>query len=116
MDEHVSAHGNVLCVSTTVCQTKHSIALLETVLALRSKLLNYAAKFNTEGFGSLGWERVVAFALEQVHAVQTKGLDADEGLCGGGLGTFDFVDEEGGGGAFALLDVCCSLSIGCSLS
>jgi hypothetical protein len=53
----------------------------------------------------LGRERVVAFALEQVHAVETEGFDADEGLCGGGSRAFDLVNEEGGGGALAILDV-----------
>jgi hypothetical protein len=116
VDEHVCAHSNVLCISTTVCQTEHSIALLESVLTLRSKFLDYTAEFDTEGCGSLGRERVLTFALKQVHAVETKGLDADESLCGGRLGTFDLVDEEGGGGALAIFDVCDFMSVGCSLS
>jgi hypothetical protein len=108
VDEHMCAHGNVLRISTTVRETKHSIALFETALALRSEFLDYTAEFDTEGLGGLGRERVVAFALEQVHAVETEGFDADEGLCGGGGRAFDLVDEEGGGGAFAFLDVCIS--------
>lgn len=116
VDEHVCAHGNILCISTAVCQTKHSITLLESVLALRSEFFDYTAEFDTEGCGSLGRQRVVAFALEQVHAVETEGLDADESLCGGRLGTFDLVDEEGGGGALAILDVCDFVLVECSLS
>jgi hypothetical protein len=100
------AHGNVLCISTTICQTKHSITLLEATLALIGQFLDYTAEFDTESLGSLGRKRVVAFALEQVHAVETKGFDADECLCGGGGRTFDLIDEEGGGWAFAILDVC----------
>jgi hypothetical protein len=112
VDEHVCAHGNVLCISAAVCQTKHSITLLESVLTLRSKLFNYTAEFDSESCRSLRRERVVAFALEQVHAVETKGLDTDESLCGRGLGTFDLVDEEGSGGALAILDVCVSCQLG----
>ena len=115
VNEHVRAHGNVLCISTTIRQTKHSITLFETILALRSEFFDYTAEFYTEGFGSLGRKRVLAFALEQVHAVETEGFDADESLCGCGFGTFNFVDEEGGCGAFALLDVCDYLSVGCFL-
>ena len=110
------AHGNVLCISTAVCQTEHSIALLESVLTLRSEFLDYTAEFDSESCRSLRRERVVAFTLEQVHAVKTKGLDADESLCGRRLGTFDLVDEEGSGGALAILNVCDFMSVGCSLS
>jgi hypothetical protein len=106
VDEHMCAHGNVLCISTAICQTKHSIALLEATLALIGQFLNYATEFDTKSLGSLGRKRVVAFALEQVHAVQTEGFDADEGLSGGRGGAFDLVDEEGSGWAFAILDVC----------
>jgi hypothetical protein len=110
------AHGNVLCISTTVCQTKHSISLLEAAFTLIGQFLDYTAEFDTEGLGSLGRERVVAFALEQVHAVETKGFDTDEGLSGGGSGAFDLVDEESGGWAFAILDVCMDSSLdGCLL-
>lgn len=105
------AHNNVLCVSTTVRQTKDGITLLETAFALRSEFLDYTAEFDTEGLGSLGRNGVVSFALEQVHAVETKGLDADESLSGGGLGTFDLVDEEGGGRALAILDICVSCEL-----
>jgi hypothetical protein len=112
VDEHVCAHGNVLCISTTVRQTKHGITLFETALALRSEFLDYTAEFDAQSFGGLGRERVVAFALEQVHAVETEGFDADEGLCGGGGRAFDLVDEEGGGGAFAFLDVFVSCQLG----
>jgi len=54
----------------------------------------------------LGRNGVLAFALEEIHAVETEGFDADEGLSGRGLGTFDLVDEEGGCGTLALLDIC----------
>lgn len=108
VNEHMRAHNNVLCISTTVCQTKNSIALLETTLTLRSQLLNYTAEFDTEGLGSLRRDWVVSFTLKEVHAVETEGLDADKSLSGGGLGTFNLVDEEGGGRAFAILDICIS--------
>jgi hypothetical protein len=110
------AHSNVLCIGTTVCQSKHSITLLEAAFTLIGQFLDYTTEFDTESLGSLGRERVVAFALEQVHAVETKGFDADEGLSGGGSGAFDLVDEEGGGWTFAILDVCMDSSLdGCLL-
>lgn len=105
------AHNNVLCISTTICQTEDSITLFKTALAFRSKFLDYTAEFDTEGLGSLGRDGVVSLALKQVHAVQTKGLDADKSLSGGGLGTFDLVDEEGGGRALAILDICVSCEL-----
>jgi hypothetical protein len=49
----------------------------------------------------------VAFALDEVHAVQAEGFDLDEGLAGGGLGVGSgIVYEEGVGVAFAAFDVC----------
>lgn len=47
----------------------------------------------------------MTFALHQVHAVETKGLNADQSLSGGGGRAFDLVDEERGGGALAILDI-----------
>lgn len=104
--KHMRADDNVFGISTTVRQTKHSITLLETTLALRSEFFDYTAEFHTEGLGCLGGNGVLAFALEEIHAVETEGFDADESLSGRGLGTFDLVDEEGGCGTLALLDIC----------
>jgi hypothetical protein len=47
----------------------------------------------------------VAFALHEVHAVETEGFDFDEGLGAGNLGLGDGVDEEGFDGAGAVFDV-----------
>lgn len=103
--EHVRAHGNVLCISASVGQAEHGVSLSEAAFGFRGQLLDDTAEFHAEGLGCLRGNRVLSFSLQQVHAVETKGLDADEGLSCRGLGPRDLVDEERGRGTFAVFDV-----------
>ena len=62
-------------------------------------------KFNAEGLRGLGRERVLAFALQEIHAVEAERVDFDEGLGGGGgWGGGGGVGVEGGDGAGVVVD------------
>ena len=99
-------NGNVLRVRTTICQTEHLISLLELSLAAGSQLLDGSLEFNSHGLGGLRRQRVQAFALQQVHAVEAKGLYFYESLRGADFGHGSVgVDEHVLDWAFATLDV-----------
>jgi hypothetical protein len=104
VNEHVRAHGNVLCIRTTICQSKHGITLLEATLTLGSKFLDYTTEFHTEGCGSLRRKRVLAFSLQEIHTVETECLYTDQGLCCCGLWTLNLANKERGCWTFAAFD------------
>jgi len=102
----VCGYDDVFSVGAAVREPKDFVADGEAVFGGGAEGLDYAGELDAEGFGGLRGERVVAFALEEVHAVEAEGFDFDEGAggVGGGLGGF-VVDEEGGYGACAAVDV-----------
>lgn len=95
--QHPSAHGDILGISTAIRQAEHLIADLEPMAAgilVRlipgSERMHHAAELDAEGCGGLRGHGIPAVALEDVHAVDAEGLDADEGLAfcwdgGGGV-------------------------------
>lgn len=116
-EQHARAHGNVLGIRAAVRQAKNLIADLESVaggglgtlvgpLAARSEGVDDAAKLDAEGCRGLGREGIPTEALDDVHAVDAKGPDADEGLTGRRLrGGHVGVDEEGVQRAGAAFDI-----------
>lgn len=103
--QHVRAHSEVFCVCAAVCETEHSITLLEAFLTLSCQLFNDSRELNSEDLGCLRRYWVQSFSLQKVHSVQAECLDADQSLCVCWLWSRDFVDEEGGCWAFAILDI-----------
>lgn len=92
---------------TAIREPKHFIANLELpLLSIGTELLYYTTELDAEDQADVGGERVFALPLEEVHAVQAKGLDAHESFSWLGRGFWDrVVQEEGGGGACAVLDI-----------
>ena len=106
-DEHVRRHGDVLCVRTAVRKTKDFIALLEVLpaTAFSAQLCNGARELDAEDLGRARGHRVLAFSLQQVHAVQTECLDLDERLGLAELGLGHIRNVKGVDWALAVLDV-----------
>lgn len=80
VDEHVCRDGNILSVSASVRKAENSIAFLEAVLAFSAELFDRTGELNAHCCRSLRRERVQAFTLEEIHAVQTKSFHFDESL------------------------------------
>lgn len=68
---------------TAICEPKHLIPNLELpLLGISTELLYDTTELDAEDQADVGWERVFTLSLEEVHAVQAKGLDAHEGFGG----------------------------------
>ena len=106
-NEHVRGHGDVLCVRAAICETEDLIALLEVLpaAAFCAQLCNRARELDAEDLGRAGGHRVLAFSLQQVHAVQTECLDLDERLGLAELGLGHIGNMKGVDWALAVLDV-----------
>ena len=75
-------------------------------LGAGGKGLYGSAELDAEGLGGLGRQRVLPVALEDVHAVDAKGLDLDQGLTLPRVWSGHVrVEEEGVAAAGAALDV-----------
>lgn len=105
VNEHMGGNSDILCISATISEAEDGIAFLETMLAFGAQFLNRAGEFYTHCCGCLGRERVEAFALEEVHAVEAEGFHFHQGLGAGDVGAGDGVDEHVFDGAFAAFDV-----------
>jgi hypothetical protein len=103
MDKHPRRNSNILRVGTTIRQAKDLIANLEILRCAVTEFRDCPGEFDAQGCGGLRGNRVLAFTLEKVHAVQAERFDFDEGLRGSILGYGDVVDVEGVGGTFAVL-------------
>lgn len=105
--QHLGAHGNVLCVRAAVGQAKHLVAGLEEAVVAGAKRLDDAAELDAQRRGCLWRQRVHAAALDNVHAVDAKGGNLDNGLalCRGRLGGLG-VDVQCIELTLAALDVC----------
>jgi hypothetical protein len=92
---------------TSIRESKHLISNLELpLLCFGTEFLYDTAELDTEDQADVGGEWVFALSLEKVHAVQPEGLDAHEGLGGLGRRFGDRrIEEEGGGGTFAIFNV-----------
>jgi hypothetical protein len=92
---------------TAIRESKHLIADLEfPLLGIGTELLYDTTELDAEDQADVGGKRVFALPLEEIHAVQAKGLNAHESFGGLGRGFWDrVVQEEGGGGACAVLDI-----------
>jgi hypothetical protein len=92
---------------TAIREPKYLIAGLELpLLSFGTELLYDTTELNAEDQADVGGKRVFALPLEEVHAVQAKGLNAHESFGGLGRRFWDRgVQEEGGGGACAVLDI-----------
>lgn len=112
MYEHVRTDGNVLGIRASVREPKHLIALLESALALLCQLLDDAAELDAQRRRRLRGDRIHAFTLQQVHAVESESLDTNERLRGCRLRSFDGADVQVRCGAFTVFDVCRSRSAG----
>lgn len=112
MEQHVRADRDVLGICASVREAEDLVADLEMLFDCWTEGGDSAAELDAEDGSGLGWERVVAIALEQVHAVKPEGFDFYDGLAGasGGLGGVG-IDEEGVGGAVSSFDVCCGVSL-----
>jgi hypothetical protein len=89
------AHSNILCISAPIGQPKHFITDFEFALCTRRNTLDDAGEFDAQDWTGLGWEWVMAFALEEVHAIQAEGFDLYYGVCILCCGLRDFgIDEE----------------------
>jgi len=105
------ADSNVLCISTTICQAKNFVSRLEALFpsAFSAKFFDGARELYPQNFGRSSWYRILTLALEQVHAIQAKGIYFDKRLR---LSKFRFgyvSDMESLDWAFAILDVCSTL-------
>lgn len=106
VQQHLCADGDVLGIGASVGQAKDLVANFEAVVVVGPKGLDDAAELYAESLGCLGGHGVEAVALDNVHAVDAKGMDLDDGLScrRDGLGS-GIVDEESFPGAFSVLDV-----------
>ena len=86
--------------------TQTLIPNLEITIHIRSKPLDHTREFHSHRRRRLRGNRVLALTLQEVHAVQTKSLDLDQGLTGRGGRFGDVIDEEVFGGAGAVFDCC----------
>ena len=111
--EHVRADSNVLRIRSTIRQSEHFISSLEAFSSTTvcTELFDCTAELYTQDLRRTGWNGVHAFALEQVHAVQTKSANADEGLGCARRGTGDIGDVKGRDRAFAVFDILRNVSI-----
>lgn len=105
VNEHVCAHGDVLGVCSSIGQTENCISFLESAFAFAGELLNNAAELDTKGLWRLRWNRVHAFSLQKVHAVEAECLDANECLSVCWLGAWNVGMKHGRGRALASLDI-----------
>lgn len=115
MDKHVCAHTDVLGVGTSVCQTKHSVTLLEPLFTLTGKLFNGTTELYSHRLRRLRWQRVLALSLHKVHAVETEGSDFDKSFGMVNLWSRDLIDEKVLDWAFAAFDACITLSVSANL-
>ena len=84
-EEHGRGDGDVLGIGAAVGEAKDGGPGEQMGgVAAGAEGDDGAAEFDAEGEGGLRREGVVAGALEEVHAVEAKGVDAHEGLAGGG--------------------------------
>lgn len=101
VDEHVGGNGDIfgvgacdgepdkndrLAKQTAICETKDLISKMEFPLPSLRCLFHDAGELNAQGFWCLGRNRILSFALEQVHAIDSKGLDLHNDFGGPGLG------------------------------
>lgn len=92
---------------TSVSETEDLVASLEASARLLGFLRNDAREFDTQDLACLWRERVVALALQQVHAIEAKGFDLHNSVVGfGGLGHGHLGDKQSVGIAGAVFDVC----------
>lgn len=106
VQEHLGADGDLLGVRAAVGQAEDFVALLEVAVGARPERGDGARELDAEGRGGLRRQRVLAFALNQVHPVQAECLDLDQRLAILGLGNGSLVvDEEGVNSTGATLDL-----------
>ena len=75
-------NGDVLCIRAAVSETEDFVVEFETALVVgTAETDDCARELDAHCRRGLGWEGVVAFALEKVHAVEAEGFDFHEGLC-----------------------------------
>lgn len=104
--QHVGADSDIFSVSTAVGQTKDFVADFEVLLDLGSEGFDSSAELDAQDLPALRGNGILALALQQVHAVETEGLNLHYGLRLSGLRFGDVGDEEGVGIAGSSFDVC----------
>jgi hypothetical protein len=96
VQQHLAAYSNVLRIGASVRKSKDLVSNFEVSMFTITKGLDGAAELYTEGGRCLGWERVESTTLNDVHAVDAKGVNFDQSLAGGGRGSWRvIVDEKG---------------------
>ena len=91
------AHRNILRICPSIRQSKHLVAGLEPFFpsSFLAQLCNCSRELDAEDLRRMRRYGVVAFTLEQVHAVQSKGFDLDQGLGFAQLGLGHVGDVQG---------------------
>ena len=108
------AHCDILRVRAPIGQAEDGVADREMLVGARALVAGLigvgkgddgAGELDAESGGGLGRERVVALALQEVHAVEAEGVDFHQGLgVSGGWGDGGGVGVEGGDGAGVVVD------------
>lgn len=109
VDQHMRADRDILGVCTSIRQPENLVADVEPPLRLAAKRFNRARELHPERRRRLWWQGIHALPLQQVHAVESKRLDLDDGL--GARGSWFGrvrVDEECRDRPFPALDVDCA--------
>ena len=96
---------------TSISQPKYLISNSETLLYPVAETLNDTRELYPQGLWCLGRYRILALALEQIHAVETKGFDLHYRVRFFRLGFWYLGDEKCIGVALPALDVYDSLDV-----
>jgi hypothetical protein len=99
------AHRDILCIRTTVGQPKYFVSNLEAPFRFISHAVDYSRELDAERLGGMRGNGVLANALEEIHAVEAKGIDFYDGLRAGGGRFGDGGDVEVFDRAFAIFDI-----------